>query len=252
VKAKNSSGNYEKDWIKMRLVSIIGDSISTYAGYQPEGYKVYYNEEMQRRNSLFSVYDTWWAKVNQSLKACLCVNNSYSGRKVTGTGFPAASCDERLTTLHTDRYQPDIILIYIGCNDFGQGVQIAQRGLKFLRKPNMLIFSDAYEHMLIRIHQLYPKATIVCGTLMRTCIKHKEEWTFPKTFNGVNFEDYNAAIRKICKKQKCCLADLASLHISYETLDGSHPTKKGHITIAHTWLKCLSTLGFMKPSIEFQ
>lgn len=41
------------------LVSILGDSISTYNGYNPNGYAVYYDEEMQIRNGLKSVYDTW-------------------------------------------------------------------------------------------------------------------------------------------------------------------------------------------------
>ena len=45
------------------LVSILGDSISTYSGFNPSGYEVYYNKTMQKLNGLRSVYDTWWAKV---------------------------------------------------------------------------------------------------------------------------------------------------------------------------------------------
>lgn len=234
----------------MRLVSIIGDSISTYEGYNPEGYRVYYDDKTQKKNSLNSVYDTWWAKVNQALGAYLCVNNSYSGSSVSGMSFPAASCDKRLTNLRTDIYDPDIVLIYIGFNDFGRGVEVRRRGLKTLAGKNMLNFSDAYEHMLVRIHQQYPEAKIVCGTLMRTKIKDNEGWAFPELYAGVNFEDYNAAIRKVCKRQKCYLADVASLNIKYETLDGSHPTNEGHAAIAHAWIECLGGLGFIRPSIE--
>lgn len=72
-------------------VSIIGDSISTYTGYNPAGYAVFYTEENIRNNNLQSVYDTWWAKVNQFLQAFLCVNASYSGSKVSGNIFPAAN-----------------------------------------------------------------------------------------------------------------------------------------------------------------
>ena len=79
---------YRKAHITLRrknilFVSIVGDSISTYEGYNPDRYKVFYNRTMQMANGLNSVYDTWWAKVNQSLHAYLCVNNSYSGSKVT-------------------------------------------------------------------------------------------------------------------------------------------------------------------------
>ena len=83
------------------FVSILGDSISTYSGYNPKEYAVYYDEEMQKRNGLNSVYDTWWAKVNQSLCAYLCVNNSYSGSEVSGQKFPAGCCRERVMHLHT-------------------------------------------------------------------------------------------------------------------------------------------------------
>lgn len=81
------------------FVSILGDSISTYNGFNPHGYAVFYDEEMQKRNGLNSVYDTWWAKVNQELRAYLCVNNSYSGSRVSGMDFPAGCCLERIMHL---------------------------------------------------------------------------------------------------------------------------------------------------------
>lgn len=231
----------------MKLVSIVGDSISTYTGYNPEGYSVYYNREKQRNNSLNSVHDTWWAKVNQALGAYLCVNNSYSGSRVTGTEFPAASCEERLSNLQTDKYSPNIILIYIGYNDWGYGVKVRRRGLKALTGKNRLIFTDAYEHMLTKMQEHYPEAQIVCGTLMRSKLKDNEGWNFPEAYAGVTFEDYNEAIRKICRRKKCYLADIGSLNRRYETLDGSHPTREGHITIANAWIESLEKLGMLCP-----
>ena len=65
------------------FVSIVGDSISTYEGYNPDRYKVFYNRTMQMANGLNSAVERCVAKVNQSLHAYLCVNNSYSGSKVT-------------------------------------------------------------------------------------------------------------------------------------------------------------------------
>lgn len=234
----------------MKFVSIVGDSISTYAGYNPEGYSIYYDSEMQRKNSLNSVYDTWWALVNQALGAYLCVNNSYSGSRVSGAGFPAASCDERIACLRTDTFEPDIILIYIGFNDFGYGVTVRRKGLDALAGKDMSVFADAYAHMLTRIRKQYSKTRIVCGTLMRTKIKNAEEWIFPEAYAGINFEDYNAAIRKISKKQKCYLADTGALNIRYETLDGSHPTDIGHRTIAKAWIECLDKLGMIETSVK--
>lgn len=110
----------------MRMVSILGDSISTYEGYNPPDYKVFYQGEMLRKNELTSVYDTWWAQVNQFLGAYLCVNNAYSGSSVTGTLPYSASETKRTWALHTQQYSPNIVLVYIGFNDFGQGAPVSK------------------------------------------------------------------------------------------------------------------------------
>lgn len=232
----------------MRLVSILGDSISTYEGYNPTGYSVFYDKEMQSRNGLTNVYDTWWAKVNQALHAYLCVNNSFSGSRVTGEIFPAAISPERLNNLRTSKYDPDIILIYIGFNDFGHGIKTSQNSL--FKSFNPLLFEDAYNKMLIDIKCIYPTAKVVCGTLMRTRIAGNDNWTFPELYKGTNFEDYNTIIRKVSKKNHCYLADLSARGIRYETVDGSHPTKAGHQEIANAWLSFLTQMDFFRPTIE--
>ena len=228
----------------MRFVSIVGDSISTYEGFVPDGYSVFYDSDMQRRNGLQSVYDTWWAKVNQALHAYLCVNNSYSGSKVAGERFPAASSQQRTQALHTECCLPDIILIYIGFNDFGNGVPIypKEKGKQFRNDP--LYFMDAYSKMLSGIKHSYPGAKIVCATLARPVIAHSK-WAFPEYYAGISFEEYNRAIRKACRKEGCCLADIGAMNICYETLDGAHPTKEGHKTLYLAWLACLSNLGIL-------
>lgn len=61
----------------------------------------------------------------------------------------------------------------------------------------------------------YPESRIVCGTLMRTCIKDH-------------------------------VADLSAQGLHYETLDGSHPTVAGHQTIANAWINYLVELGLIR------
>lgn len=228
-----------------QLVTVLGDSISTYAGFHPDGYRVFYEGERLEQNGLESVYDTWWAKVNQHLHAYLCVNNSYSGSTVSGTAFPAANSLERTSALHKGGYIPDIILVYLGLNDFGRGIPIKPKKT-FLRKADPDYFGDAYLLMLERIRKNYPDSTIICGTLMKTYIRNSPTWAFPENFAGLLYEDYNAAIRRACKKKNCVLADLEETGIVYETLDGSHPTQKGHMEIAEAWINCLSRLDGIK------
>lgn len=223
----------------MKLVSILGDSVSTYSGCNPEGYSVFYDEEMRLQNGLNSVDDTWWAQVNRALNARLCVNGSYSGSQVTGNLFPAALSDKRIADLRTGDAVPDVILVYIGFNDFGRGIKVSDKGVKRILHHDGQSFANAYMEMLVKMKRAYPKALIVCGTLMRTEVRGKPHWRFPEMFAGTRFEDYNAAIRKACKRKNCRLADLNALGAQYETLDGSHPTAKGHKTIADAWIKCL-------------
>ena len=238
------------------LVSILGDSISTYNGYNPKGYAVYYDKDMQMQNGLQSVYDTWWAKVNQEFNAYLCVNNSYSGSMVSGVDFPAGCCQERIMNLQTSEHTPDLILVYMGFNDFGYGVPISCAPMRNDGRVNLRYFEDAYHQMLTGLRYFYPNATIVCATLMKTTLKQDHLWHFPDKWGGISIDDYNNAIRRASTNCHIGLADLAKRHLSlvdfaahdkrYETLDGAHPTAKGHQTIADEWIACLSKLQIRK------
>lgn len=222
-------------------ISILGDSVSTYEGYNPPGYAVFYDSEACARNGLVSVMDTWWAKVIRAVNGELCVNASYSGSRVSGAAFPSACSAERSAALHTQHCVPDLILCYIGFNDFGNGIPV-KRPL-FSRQDRRDFFSDAYRLMVSGIKQTYPGACIVCATLLRTYLRHQAKWCFPERFMAVPFDDYNDAIRDVCRKERVLVADLDAAGVRYETLDGSHPTVNGHDTLAQAWLEALRNKG---------
>ena len=229
----------------MKYISILGDSISTYEGYNPEGYKVYYRDERLIINSMESVRDTWWDKVIRAFDARLCVNNSFSGSRVSGKEFPAATSDKRIAELRNNQCTPDVVLIFMGVNDYGFGVKINRSETDSPQDDELLYFAYAYEHLLEKIKQAYPEAIVVCGTLMRTVVTNNDRWSFPEEHLGEKFENFNIAIKKVCKNKGYYLADLAGTDLSYQTYDGAHPTNKGHITIARAWIKCLNELGIM-------
>lgn len=222
----------------MKLVSILGDSVSTFQGTNPRGYSVFYDTSMQRVNGLNSVSDTWWDRVITSMNARLCVNNSYSGSRVTGDCFPAAACEERLQNLGTQGEQPDYILIYAGFNDFAGGAEL-------ISSLDTYGFEDSYDQMLRTIRQNYPSARTVCATLMRTRVRGDHNWQFPEYWAGIGLEDYNNVIRWTAQENRCDLADLARSSVRYETLDGAHPTAQGHREIAENWIRCLADLGIL-------
>lgn len=104
-------------------ISILGDSISTYEGFNPFGYHVYYKEDRLYDNEIESVNDTWWKQVINAVGGELCINNSYSGSLVAGLAASSACTNERCSRLH-DETVPDMILIYIGTNDRGFGIDV--------------------------------------------------------------------------------------------------------------------------------
>ena len=194
----------------MKLVSILGDSVSTFQGTNPRGYSVFYDTSMQRVNGLNSVSDTWWDRVITSMNARLCVNNSYSGS----------------------------ILIYAGFNDFAGGAEL-------ISSLDTYGFEDSYDQMLRTIRQNYPSARTVCATLMRTRVRGDHNWQFPEYWAGIGLEDYNNVIRWTAQENRCDLADLARSSVRYETLDGAHPTAQGHREIAVNWIKCMADLRIL-------
>lgn len=222
----------------MLLFSILGDSISTYTGYNPCGYAVFYDAEKCIRNGLYSVSETWWNQVIRAYNGDLLVNDSFSGSRVSGLEFPSANSGQRILNLRKDEI-PDIILVYIGFNDFGYDVPLKRKW--FSNTNRLLCFQDSYCIMLQRLKTAYPNAIIVCGTLSKTFIKDKPDWKFPEERVGkIPFYSYNDSIRRVCRKHKVALAELD--HIVYETIDGSHPTKKGHETFAYGWIEELKRI----------
>lgn len=104
-------------------VSIIGDSISTFAGTMPTSeFKTYYpklDEATGEYYDVQSVSDLYWAKVAaQMTNAIIDVNNSWSGSMVSRR--PEADYNGKDYGARVSLYglgKPDVILIYGGTND---------------------------------------------------------------------------------------------------------------------------------------
>ena len=213
-----------------KKVSILGDSISTYMGFNPYGYPVYYKEDKSYDNEIDSVNDTWWKQVIDGIGGELCINDSYSGSLVAGVFEPSACSKERCSNLHSES-APDIILIYMGTNDRGYEIKLG------LNEPeNTMGFYGAYRVMLRQLKNNYPTTKIVCGTLLIGYKKDEKERYIRADAR------YNDVIRLVAKEEGCLLADIAQSGECYETLDYCHPTKKGHKQIAKLWLAALKTL----------
>ena len=245
-----------------RTFSVLGDSISTYAGCNPLGYAVYYEGERASAAGLEGVQDTWWAQVVRHFGGRVLANASYSGSLVEGGAFPAGSSAERVAALAPDptasdptapsstmpdlaapgsavldSAAPDVVLVFMGINDYGWGGAAAQADGLCARsvpaRPGALEgFADAYRAMLERVRAAYPEAEVWCLTLVPGRLAGSALPTFTWNLRGVPLRSYNEAIAAAAREAGCHVADLASFGLDYEAVDGTHPTKTGMAQLA--------------------
>lgn len=138
---------------------------------------------------------------------------------------------------------PDLVLIYIGVNDFGFAVPCDR---KYAESPDEPTFYDAYLTMIRRIQNNYPEARIVCATILTPRMVQDPSWSFDgKWSDHTPLSEFNARIRSAAAETNVFLADLANRagNMRYDTLDGLHPNKEGHRQMACLWMKELERLG---------
>ncbi len=204
-----------------KKISILGDSVSTFAGITPPE-ALFYDAWRQEETGVTSPDDTWWMQVIQGMGGILGVNNSYAGSTVSGGFMTSGTSEKRLRTLSAEG-EPDMILVAMGANDWGFGVHPQE-------------FEYEYRRMLQRMKRLYPRAEIWCATILRGKPVPEEEMFF--NVDGVISPNiYSDIIRRIGTEEAVHLADVSGYHMEYETIDGVHPNREGMKMIACLWLK---------------
>ena len=111
-----------------RTFSILGDSYSTFQGYNPSGYATWYPETaISSNNDCQAVENTWWYKFAKDMKCALQLNESYSGTPICNDGWGSGT-DDASTKSFIARMskvpQSELIFIFGGTNDEWIGVEI--------------------------------------------------------------------------------------------------------------------------------
>ena len=109
-----------------RLFSVYGDSISSFEGILPQGWRVFFEGEQLELTGVKTPHDTWWGQVIDHFDGQFLANASWSGCVVEGRDFPVGASAERIEHLQADGHTPDDILVHIGINDYGWGSGYAQ------------------------------------------------------------------------------------------------------------------------------
>ena len=222
---------------KGKYFSVVGDSISTLLGYIPEGYALYYDDGNKRAAGIQRWTDTWWGQILSRLDGELLENNSWSGSTVSYhaefTPGSFAHLDSRMSQLGYGDKKPDVIMIYMGVNDWGSGTPIEPKEGMEDRES----FVGSYRIMLELIKEHYPDAEVWCIAPAVSSMRGEPEWQFPYCLGGIHLDNYVNTIKKVAEEKGYIFVDASKNKIPVEALDGIHPTKTGMKTLADEILR---------------
>ena len=220
-----------------KLFSVVGDSISTLLGMIPDGYALYYDENNKQLAGIESETDTWWGQIISRLGGKLLKNNSWSGSTVSYhaefTPGSFAHLDSRMSQLGDNDVKPDVIMIYMGVNDWASGTPIeAADGMAENES-----FAGSYRIMLDLIKAHYPAAEVWCISPAISTLRGDPAFEFPYCLGGRHIREYAEAIGKVAAEKGCIFVDANKNRNVVDALDGIHPDKNGMKTLADEILK---------------
>ena len=197
--------------LKGKLISILGDSISSYQGVSNDAAinaslfvnPCYYREP-------FPLEKTYWMLVMKNLGMELCVNNSWSGGNLSGKEDSSSGVNRAKSLSRDSGETPDLVIVFMGMNDLG-------------RRVDAQVFASDYQDTLLTIKTSFPKAKVCCVNLPDRDIFLKERAVI-----------FNKAIENAVKNagENFFIADLFGSRLNNDfyymnTGDGLHPDEDG-------------------------
>lgn len=228
---------------KNKYFSFLGDSITTFYRYSTPKEAAFYDDYKSAACKIFDVSDTWWGAVLERLDAKLLVNDSFSGTTVCYSPqylVESYGCsDARTSSLSKNGVTPDVIVVFMGINDWGAGCAVKESD-NINAKSELQIFSVAYDRLVEKLQNNYPDAEIWCLTLFRGSIIDGKRRDFALNGKNTDIREYSEAIRRCADKRGCRIIDLCNDCDYVDTIDGFHPDKNGMAKIADC---VMSSLG---------
>lgn len=202
------------------VVSILGDSYSTFEDYIPVGNETWYSDHMKAdRSDLNSVRQTWWWQLISEGGYILGKNDSYSGATICNTGYRHEDYSDRSFLTRVNRLgSPDIILIFGGTNDSWAGVKLGEYMYnQKIPGEELYKFRPALTRLLIEAQNLYPGTDIYF------------------ILNSELKEEINTSVKEICGHYSVPVIILHDIEKR-----ASHPTVAGMRAIADQVLEVLN------------
>ncbi len=149
---------------------ILGDSYSTFEGYNPEGYDVWYTKKGNEMTDVCRVDETWWHLLFCEIEGCLLENCSFSGTTVCNTGYNGADCREDSFIARLDKYiekgffekeRVDTFIILGSTNDCWAGSPKGELIYGNFSEDELYRVYPAFSYMLSRVKAACPHARCI-------------------------------------------------------------------------------------------
>ena len=150
-------------------IFILGDSYSTFEGYNPEGYDVFYSENPVVSTDVTRVEKTWWHRFAKDTDGKIVRNSAFSGTTVCNTGYggfcPGTSFVGRFEKLVSEGFfrdtPVDLFFVFGGTNDAWANSPIGELKYSGFSEDDLRSALPAFCYLLQRIRDCVPGTRIV-------------------------------------------------------------------------------------------
>jgi lysophospholipase L1-like esterase len=210
-----------------KTFSVLGNSISTYSGCIPSGFRNYYSSKY------FSVDDTWWMQFSSITGAKLLSNASWSGSTVAYTGKDIWNSyfysDTRIGALGSNG-RPDLIIVIGGTNDWG----LRPCDLGVYPSEDTLTFIGAYSTMLKKLKLQYKESVILCSSILP-----RSQGVNNYNSKGWSISIANKYVERLASDNDCLFVNMDECGINNPSssymFDSVHPNALGMKLIAEAF-----------------
>lgn len=228
--------------------SIIGDSLSAYTGWIPEGHTSYYNTD-KNVTDVLDVSQMWWHILSSELKMPLLVNGSWMGTTMSTTGYkpkdengivtgpPADMTTTAFTTRakslfgenNTTSIKPDYILICGGTNDHRAGSPVGEPKYENWSTEDLKSVLPSFCYLIDYIKKYNPHAVIV-----------------NVTYGELEGTEISLGYDKICREYGIINVRIPRTDILNDDKLPGHPFAQAHLNIANRIISQLKASNILK------
>ncbi len=175
----------------VKNIMIFGDSYSTFAGYIPQGYAIYYSENDRPETDVRHVEETWWHRVCTDLSLNLIRNDSWSGSTLCNTGYNG-DCSRtnsfiyRMETLEAENFfrenEIDTVFIFGCTNDSWANAPLGESKFGDWSREDLFSVCPAIGYFIGKLKEILPESNIIflintdikpqIGEAVKTASKH--------------------------------------------------------------------------------